>query len=84
MNFDFDIPNLVPAGFAFFPKFFQGANATFVADATGLDSFANPNLFQGQFLIEQCLLLFFGCECRFFPFQKGRVVTGPVEDATPV
>ena len=51
---------------AFFAHFLERADAAFVAGASSLDAFANPDLFFGEFFIEDGLL--FGLSGEEFGF----------------
>ena len=60
------------------------SHAAFVARAAGLDALAKPDLFLRQFLVEQCVLLFLGGQCRFLANQERIVVARPVEQPAAV
>ena len=62
----------------------QGPNAPFVARAAGLDALANPDLFFGQPLIEQRILLFLGRQGVGLAQQERVVIARPIEQPAAI
>ena len=57
----------------------QGAHATLVPGSTRLDALTNPDLFLGQFLVEQGVFLRFVLQGFFFSTQIVMEIAGPAD-----
>ena len=84
MDLDLHVADSFFALPAFFAHLVQFADAGFAASAASFDSGAHPDFFLSQPLVEQCLMLSFNFERRFFPQEERRVIARPIEQPATI